>query len=124
VRPTTVLIADDDPEILVGLRYYLEAKGFHILMAHDGEEARQILKEEHPHVVVLDLKMPKVGGLTFLHELKGEKELPPIIVVTGLTGDTIQQAVEVYGVRKVLEKPVPLSVIETAIHEALGKSTS
>lgn len=126
MKEPTILIADDDPEIRVGLRYFLESRGFHILVAGNGDEALKAIREGplRPEVVVLDLKMPRSGGLTLLHDLKEVKDPPKIIVVTGLVGDTVAQAVESYGVTKVLSKPVALSIIEKAIWEALGKPSS
>jgi len=123
VNKPIVMIVDDDTEIRVGLRYYLEARGFHVVVAMDGQQGLKEFREspKPPQVVVLDLRMPNQGGLSFLHELKKEKVPPKVIVVTGLTGDTVEQAVEGYGAAKLLAKPVPLSVVEGAIREVLGK---
>ena len=124
--PPSVLIVDDDPEIRVGLRYYLESKGFQILVAGNGLEAMETLRKGSikPQVIVLDLRMPEEGGLSFLHRLKQEKSPPKVIVVTALGGDAIQQAVGNFQIEKMIEKPVALPVVEQAIREVLEKNVS
>ena len=58
-----ILIADDDAYLIEGLRWYLEAEGFEIIAAPDGEAAIEIFRGKHPDLVIHDLMMPKMDGI-------------------------------------------------------------
>ena len=57
-----VLIVDDEPNILLSLEFLMKKEGFIVFIARDGEEAFDIIKREHPKIVLLDIMMPKVDG--------------------------------------------------------------
>ena len=59
----TILIADDEPNIVISLEYLLKREGFNVLVARDGEEALDTIVREQPHLVLLDVMMPKKTGL-------------------------------------------------------------
>jgi DNA-binding response OmpR family regulator len=59
---TKVLIVDDEPNILMSLEFLMKKQGYKVFIARDGEEALDIVKDEHPEVVVLDIMMPQVDG--------------------------------------------------------------
>ena len=59
-----ILLVDDEPLILKGLRYTLEQEGYEILTAADGEEALQVFFDEPVDLVLLDVMLPKVDGIT------------------------------------------------------------
>lgn len=82
-----ILIADDEAEIRDLLRLYLEKEGYEILEAADGEETLQMLKE-HSDVamLLLDIMMPKKDGFHVLKELRGESNLP-VIILSAKTAD-------------------------------------
>ncbi len=67
---TSVLIVDDEPDILLMLRVNLEADGFETALAADGETALRRIAEERFDVVVLDLMMPVMDGWTFAREYR------------------------------------------------------
>lgn len=116
-----VLVVEDEPEARLALRYYLEAQGYNVLLAGDGEEAIRSVRESpiRPSVVVLDLRMPGKGGFAFLSDLKNEPKPPKVIVLTALLGDTIEAAAETYGVARLLQKPAALPVVGQAVQEVL-----
>lgn len=58
-----ILIVDDDSDLIEGLRWYLEAEGFEILAAQDGEAAIETCRKESPDLVILDIMMPKMDGI-------------------------------------------------------------
>lgn len=118
-----VLIVEDELEARLGMRYYLEAQGYNVLVAGDGEEGMKSYRESpvQPSVVVLDLRMPGKGGFAFLSGLKNEPKPPRVILLTALTGDTIEQAAQTYGVARLIHKPAPLPVVGEAIQEALKR---
>ena len=77
-----ILIADDDPQILRALRITLTARGYDVVVAHDGNEAISAAIDEHPDLVVLDLGMPGQTGIEVIEALRGWTEIP-ILVVSG-----------------------------------------
>ena len=79
-----VLIADDDPQLVRALRITLAAHGYEVVAAHDGVTAVATAAEAHPDVVLLDLGMPRLGGVGVIHALRGWTAVP-IIVVSGRT---------------------------------------
>ncbi len=69
-----ILIADDDQNLIEGLRWYLEAEGFQITAAPDGEAAVEIFRREQPDMVVLDIMMPKMDGIKVCETISAESE--------------------------------------------------
>ncbi len=78
-----VLIADDDRDFAESVTGIIERSGFSTLLAHDGGEAVQRVIEEHPDVLVLDLRMPVLSGLEVYMELKKRGRALPTVIVTG-----------------------------------------
>jgi diguanylate cyclase (GGDEF)-like protein len=82
-----VLIADDDPEILELLRFALESETYQVIAAANGEEAFELVKSEHPDIVVLDVNMPKMTGYETLDSIRNNPAtcLVPVIMLTSLS---------------------------------------
>src|SRR5512144_2603428 len=75
-----VLVVDDEPHIRAVLRGYLEADGFAISEAADGEAAVQAVRDEHPDLVLLDVMLPGIDGLEVLRRLRGFSEVYVVLV--------------------------------------------
>lgn len=69
-----ILIVDDDTDLIEGLRWYLEAEGFDILEASDGEAALDIFRKEQPDLVILDIMMPKMDGIKVCEQISNESD--------------------------------------------------
>jgi DNA-binding response OmpR family regulator len=82
--PKTVLIADDDEDILNLVRFRLERDGLRVLLAHDGQQALQTARDERPDLCVLDVMMPKLSGLEVLAQLRRDPDTAamPVIMLT------------------------------------------
>lgn len=80
-----ILIADDDPQLLRALRITLSAKGYQVLVAHDGAEAISVAIDTRPDLYLLDLGMPQLDGLEVIQAIRGWSEAP-ILVVSGRSG--------------------------------------
>jgi len=76
-----VLLVDDEPDILAPVRYALERDGYSVEVALDGEQGLELARRERFDVVVLDVMMPRLSGLDVCRELRGESDVP-IIVLT------------------------------------------
>jgi DNA-binding response OmpR family regulator len=76
-----ILIADDEPNILVSLEYLLKREGFEVSVAHDGQEALDALRRVRPHLVLLDVMMPRRTGFEVCQELRADDALRDIRVL-------------------------------------------
>ena len=80
---TTVLVVDDEPAVRDVVVRYLEAEGYRALEAADGYRAREVLAVETPSLVILDLMLPGLDGLSLCREIRASSELP-VIMITAL----------------------------------------
>ena len=80
-----VLVVDDDRDVVSVLSETLRNKGFAVAAAYDGAEALAVIEQRHPHLVLLDLRMPKVDGYEVIKRVKSHREWGeiPIVVMTG-----------------------------------------
>lgn len=76
----TVLIVDDDEEITRSTGIFLKADGYRVLEAHDGLEALDMLMSEEVHLVLLDIMMPRLDGISTLMKLREKKNIPVILI--------------------------------------------
>ncbi|MGA7104177.1 MAG: response regulator [Candidatus Deferrimicrobiaceae bacterium] len=85
----TILIVDDEPDMLTFLSTLFEDNGYATVKARDGNEALSKVKEKAPDLVTLDITMPNKSGVRFYREMKESAEWRkvPIIIVTGVSGE-------------------------------------
>ena len=79
-RPTVALVVDDEPKIRDLARRYLEADGFEVLEAADGEAALTVLAETEPDIVVTDIMMPVLNGLELLRQIRLTSSVPVVML--------------------------------------------
>jgi DNA-binding response OmpR family regulator len=79
-RPTVALVVDDEPKIRDLARRYLEADGFQVLEAADGEAALTVLAETEPDIVVTDIMMPVLNGLELLRQIRLTSSVPIVML--------------------------------------------
>ena len=86
-EPPLILVADDNADNRAILVTRLEAQGYRTVIACDGEEALAAARKHRPHLILLDVMMPKRDGFDVCRELKADASLPftPIILVTAKT---------------------------------------
>jgi two-component system alkaline phosphatase synthesis response regulator PhoP len=85
--PKTILVVDDEPQIVEICRDYLKAAGFDVITANDGPKGLATAQREHPDLVVLDLMLPGMDGLDVCRELRRENSIP-IIMLTARVEET------------------------------------
>lgn len=126
----TVLVVDDEPNVRDYLAQILRDAGFNVVTACDGGEAMEIIREQPPDFISLDLVMPKKSGHKLLYEIRKDKNLSriPVVVVTAHAQDELGQSDlqdimdnrVVSGPGIYLEKPVrPLDYVR-CVQRALG----
>lgn len=74
----TVLVCDDEKDIVSALKIYLTSDGYHVLTAENGDEALAVIEQNEVHLVLLDIMMPKTDGLTALMEIRKTHNMPVI----------------------------------------------
>lgn len=75
-----ILICDDERDIVSALKIYLTGDGYETLEAYDGEEALEILKREEVHLILMDIMMPRMDGITAMTRLREHSNLPVILI--------------------------------------------
>ncbi len=80
----TVMVVDDNPDIVTIVKTILEGKGYVVQSAYSGQEVFNLLKEQKPDLIILDIMMPQMDGLEVLTRLKGEASTStiPVILLT------------------------------------------
>ncbi|MFC2171313.1 response regulator [Acidobacteriota bacterium] len=126
----TILVVDDEPDVLVYLKMALEDAGFNVVTASDGVQALERINERRPDFISLDLVMPKKSGIKFLHELRKKKEWAtiPVMIVTAHAKDDfgskdlkdILDGKILSGPEAYLEKPVKAMDYVNIIRRKLG----
>src|SRR5437899_1194286 len=114
-EPRPALVVDDDPEARKVLKDFLRLRGLAVLEARNGLEALLSVKQHRPGVVVLDLNMPRLGGLETLKRIRPFDPTIRVAVVTEDPDAAIHQQARALGATVVLIKPVDLARLGTAL---------
>ena len=116
-----VLLVDDDRAIRDSLARALDLEGYEVLTAADGAEALRITREVHPDVLVLDVMMPSVDGLTVCRVLRFEQDRTPILMLTARTETTDRVAGLDAGADDYLPKPFDLDELLARLRALLRR---
>ena len=118
------MVVDDDPKILFAFREVLKTEGYKSVVAKDGEDALKKIITKNPNIVFLDVTMPKLDGLEVLRRLKAQRELVPVIIITGY--GTMQTAIKAMqlGAFEYLTKPLDVAKIREVTLKALASTQS
>jgi two-component system response regulator CpxR len=119
--PSKVLLVDDEREFVQTLSERLEMRHIDSAVVHGGLEALDVVDEDEPEVMVLDLKMPGVDGLEVLRRVKSEHPNVEIIVLTGHGSKEMEALCMEMGAYAYLEKPVNIEVLTKKMQEAYRK---
>lgn len=119
---STVLVVDDDSEVRVILREYIELAGHRVLEAADASSARRVLAQERVDLVFLDVLMPGESGLALCHSIKGDPECDGIkvVVLTGYDDERAWQQGLRSGADLFAVKPVTRERIQVLLQELLA----
>ncbi|WP_181775717.1 response regulator [Amycolatopsis pittospori] len=119
----TVLVVDDEPQIVRALRINLSARGYKVITAHDGTAALKAVAETKPDVVVLDLGLPDLDGTEVIAGLRGWTTVP--IIVLSARGDSADkvQALDA-GADDYVTKPFGMDELLARLRAAVRRSVS
>src|SRR4051812_35317977 len=115
----TILIVDDDRELVEGLRAVLERQGYRVMQAHDGHQGKSAIYNQQPDLVILDMMMPRMGGYPVLEHFRGKTEAPPIIMITANEGSRHKAYAEYLGVIDYIRKPFAMERLLETVNRAL-----
>lgn len=119
----TVLLVDDDRDILAAISLMLEDMGPRILTASDGNDALKQAEQGQPDLVILDMMLPKRSGFLILEKLRrGKKKSDPprVIMITGNQGARHKVYAESLGVDAYLNKPFRMERLAESIQKVMG----
>ena len=120
-RPKKVLIAEDEALIRLDLVELLTEEGFEVVgQAADGEEAVKLARELEPDLIIMDVKMPGMDGITAA-EVIGEERIAPILMLTAFSQSELVERARDAGVMGYLVKPFGASEVVPAIEVAIGR---
>ncbi|MEG1637302.1 MAG: response regulator transcription factor [Cellulosilyticaceae bacterium] len=102
--PYTILVCDDDKPIVNSLALHLQKEGYGVIKAYNGLEALDILEKQEVHLILLDVMMPKLDGLSTTLRIRQEKNIP-IIILSAKSEDTDKIAGLNFGADDYLTKP-------------------
>lgn len=129
LRPLNVLIVDDDVDYLESMKIQLEARGHHVVIAQSDGEAERRLEESHPDIALVDLMLEtEDSGFTLCHHLKRKRPEMPIIMISGVQGETgidfdasTREERSWIKADAFLDKPVRLEQLEREMRRLLRK---
>jgi DNA-binding response OmpR family regulator len=116
----TILVVDDDRELSDGLRAVLEKRGYRVLQASNGIQARDLVYRQRPDLVILDMMMPRMGGYPVLEHFHGKPDAPPIIMITANEGSRHKAYAEYLGVVAYIRKPFAMDTLLEAVDKGLA----
>jgi CheY-like chemotaxis protein len=115
----TILVVDDDHDLREGLKTMLQSQGFRTLEADDGAVAQQMIDRHRPDLVLLDMMMPRWGGLAVLEHYQGKAESPRFIMMTATEGAKHQAYARQIGAAEYLRKPFPMEQLLAGVARTL-----
>jgi DNA-binding response OmpR family regulator len=121
-QPRSILIVEDDPDLLRFAEVALSMDGYDVRVATDGEQAMALVRARRPDLVVLDLLLPLADGWQVLSFLQSDDMRPevPVVVLTATAGPRERDRALAAGVADYLVKPVSADKLLDAVARALG----
>ncbi|NQU44128.1 response regulator [bacterium] len=116
-----ILVADDEEDIKIVLKMYLETVGYDVITAYDGLDTMERVKEEKPDLVLLDIMMPVIDGIEVLRQMKADEEtrhIPVVMLTAASRSEMLAKAMKA-GAVDYIAKPFEPEQVQEAIDKAL-----
>jgi DNA-binding response OmpR family regulator len=120
-----ILVVDDDDHVRKSIGNILTRAGYSVSLAGDGEQAAESVTAHPPDLIIIDVVMPKKGGLETLMALKSEIATPKAIIITGKANtDTrvFRELTDKLGAAEVVKKPFTAKELLETVHAVLAKT--
>ena len=114
-----ILVVDDEKETREFLSEFLKLRGYQVLTASDGFEALTAVKNERPHIVLLDIKMPGLDGVEVLRRIRAIDKEAGVIMVTAVKDEKIGEYALKLGASDYITKPIDLDDLEKSVYAKL-----
>ena len=118
-----VLVVDDEPHVQILLDMRLRHQGYDVLLADSGWKGLELYRQEHPDVIVLDLKMPELDGVAVLKQIRSVELKQPVIIFTGDTTPEVERQVRALGVSEFIIKGSSMKLLMDTLNSLLKPST-
>lgn len=117
-----ILIADDEPNILISLEYLMKREGFEVHLARDGQQALDMLRSVRPRLVLLDVMMPKMSGFEVCQALRADEALKAtlVLMLTAKGRDTDVAKGMGVGADAYMTKPFSTKELVHKVRQLLG----
>ncbi|NJB67805.1 CheY-like chemotaxis protein [Desulfobaculum xiamenense] len=119
--PSKVLLVDDEREFVETLSERLTMRDVGSAVVYDGKQALDLLQEEEPEVMILDLKMPGMDGIEVLRRVRRDHPNVAVIILTGHGSDRDRETCMALGAFAYLQKPVDIDVLSSTVKSAYDK---
>ncbi|MES0342846.1 MAG: response regulator [Anaerolineales bacterium] len=131
VDQPTILVADDDPDIIEAISIVLESRPYNVATARDGEQCLEMIRKRNPDLLLLDLLMPKMDGFAVIRELQSDPATAkiPVLVLTTVVEDASRRRYELetgrdMPVKAYLQKPIAPEQLLLEVEKTLEKIES
>ncbi len=118
-----ILVVDDEALLVKGIRFNLQNEGYEVITGSDGLDAVRLVQEQHPNLVVLDVMMPNMDGMTACEKIREFSDVP-IILLTAKTDDMDKLMGFEYGADDYLTKPFNILELKARIRALLRRAGS
>lgn len=115
-----ILVVDDEYFFCKSLREYLSRLGYTVTISMNGEQALDLIEEEKPDLMTLDIRMPSVNGQDILRILRREKSPVKVVVISAIDTPGMEELLLQSGAHAVLHKPLNMNLLVKTIQELLA----
>ena len=119
----TLMIVDDDPQLIRVLSMFFDLEGYNVVRAGNGREALSLLGEYQPDLILLDLMMPEVSGEEVVREVRATHNSPRIPIVIFTAAETREEELKAAGADAFITKPFSLDGLRDVVHEAIRQAS-
>jgi CheY-like chemotaxis protein len=115
----TLLIVDDDPQLLRITQMLFDLEGYHVVVAKSGEQALEILTQLMPSAILLDVMMPGVDGLEVCRRVRADKRLKDIPIAVFTAADRREDELVKAGANAFIVKPYSIDGLRDTVRELI-----
>ncbi len=126
VDSAKIMVVDDDDDVRLMIAQFLNAKGFQVIQASSSDEAQQLALETLPELILMDIGMPHVDGLTAVWQMRDYPQLAeiPVIIVSAYDSYDLRAEAASTGCQGYLTKPLEPDHLHQVINEVLQKEAT
>lgn len=117
----TVLVVEDDPDIRLLLKSVLESEGYCVVEAATGKDAVTLASQVHPRLILMDISLPLLDGLSATRQIKAEDSLRDTPVVAVSAYDSVRRRVVRAGCAGLVTKPIDLEELKAIVNRLINE---